>query len=189
MRFLSANKKIHVFLGGLSGFTLIELLVVVAVVGVIAGAVIAIINPNAQFARGRDVKRKADIHAIKQALEEYIVINGTYPITGVANTYTWVYSTAGGTWIPGLTSAFIKTLPRDPINSGGGPWDAVNNNYTYAYASNGVYYNLVARLESPSDPDRCAVKQWFFITTLAGGGSIWCGTYSTQIYSTTNLNN
>lgn len=65
-----------------AGFTLIELLVVIAVVGVLAGAVIVMINPGAQFARARDADRKNDIRVIKQALEEYLIVNGSYPNTG-----------------------------------------------------------------------------------------------------------
>lgn len=42
-----------------SGFTLIELLVVIAVVGVLAGAVVAIINPTAMFDRARISKGKS----------------------------------------------------------------------------------------------------------------------------------
>lgn len=176
------------------GFTLIELLVVIAVVGVLAGAVIAIINPGAQLARARDAKRKADIHAIKQALEEYLVVNGSYPNTDTVtppyddSITTWVYSSAAAPWIPGLNSAYMKAVPKDPLNSGGGPWNG-GSNYLYAYASNGVHYNLVAQLESASDPDRCELKQWFFITAANGGGGSWCGSYSIRLYATNNKNN
>ena len=168
------------------GFTLIELLVVIAVVGVLAGAVIAIINPGAQLGRARDAKRKADIHAIKQALEEYVVINGSYPNTGSVS--TWVYSTGGATWIPGLTATYMSVIPKDPINNLAGPWTVASDNYSYAYGSNGLHYNLVARLESKQDPDRCEIKLWFFITGASGTGVAWCPTYSNYIYSITDLN-
>src|SRR3990167_4751352 len=49
------------------GFTLIELLVVIAIIGILATFVIASFS-SAQ-GRGRDSRRKADLDAVKKALE------------------------------------------------------------------------------------------------------------------------
>lgn len=167
------------------GFTLIELLVVIAVVGVLAGAVIAMINPGAQLGRSRDAQRKNDIRVIKQAVEEYAVINGSYPNTGGA----WVQSTSPGTWITQLNSGYLKKLPIDPINNTASPWITTSANYSYAYRSDGVYYALAARLESPTDPDRCEVKQYKRESAVCPGATLWCPTYTGQLYTTNNCNN
>lgn len=168
-----------------SGFTLIELLVVIAVIGVLAGAVVVIVNPAAQLARARDAQRKQDLRAISQALELYALDNGEYPVTG--NVTTWRYSTAGDTWIPGLAPYYLKRVPKDPKNNAIGPWGE-NQNYSYAYGSNGLHYNLVAKLENATDPERCQIKRWFFISSNNGNGNPWCPpspgyNYSPRVYS------
>ena len=162
---------------GNSGFTLIELLVVIAVVGVLAGAVIAIINPNAQFARARDAKRKVDLKQIRSALGRYKIVNGTYPVMG-----KWALSTTSN-WIPLLVSSGeLRSVPVDPTSSGcasGYPWNGGNTCWVYAYWSDGNIYDLVAQLENTQDPDRCAVKQWFYF----GDNHVWCTLYSIQVYA------
>lgn len=104
----------------------------------------------------------------------------------------WVYSSAADPWITGLNSAYLKKNPKDPLNTGAGPWNG-GSNYLYAYGSNGVHYNLVAQLENASDPDRCELKNWIFITSPTGAGTSWCdatpNNYSDRIYSTTDRNN
>lgn len=161
------------------GFTLIELLVVIAVIGVLAGAIIVMINPTAQLARARDAGRKSDLKQIRGALERYNIINGTYPVMGY-----WAYSTTSN-WIPLLvTSGELKSVPVDPTSKGcggGWPWGDNQTCYWYAYRSDGVVYDLVAHLESKSDQDRCELKQWIFI----GSGVSWCapGQYSNQVYA------
>ncbi|MDP3941793.1 MAG: prepilin-type N-terminal cleavage/methylation domain-containing protein [bacterium] len=164
------------------GFTLIELLVVIAVVGVLAGAVIAIINIPAQLGRARDAQRKSDMHAIKDALERYLIDNGHYPIQ-----VRWVVSSSD-TWIPGLSPYYLKRIPRDPINNGGYPWNE-DQNYRYAYGSDtGQIYDLVSKLENAQDPDRCEIKKWVY----RHSGNAWCPpglNYSNRVYSTTDVNN
>ena len=82
------------------GFTLIELLVVIAIIGILASFAIASFN-SAQ-AKGRDSRRKADLDAIKKALELYKT------------------DTTGAKYYPGstgdLTSGsvkYIKAVPTD----------------------------------------------------------------------------
>ena len=149
------SKKSSILSSARSGFTLIELLVVIAVVGVLAGAVIAIINPNAQFARARDAKRRNDIRVIKQALEEYLIVNGSYPVS------EWTCSSAGGSWIPGLNSSYLKKMPVDPKDTGCSgtiPRDSASC-YSYCYYSaawcglNGRDYLLHTRLEAYTGTD------------------------------------
>ena len=60
------------------GFTIIELLTVIAIIGILAG--IGLINLNKARAKGRDAKRKSDIHVIQNALEQYYAKFRRYPI-------------------------------------------------------------------------------------------------------------
>lgn len=92
------------------GFTLVELLIVIAIVGVLAGGILVLINPAKQIGKAKDAQRKAALNQIQTALKNYYITNGAYPTTS-----GWVYSTAGDNWIPGLVeSREIESLPKDP---------------------------------------------------------------------------
>ena len=137
------------------GFTLIELLVVITIIGILLGA--ATVSYTISQKKGRDGKRKSDIAAIQQGLELYYQVNRRYPQT------EWANSTAATPWIPGLTSTYIKSLPKDPINPvsscGGNTRDGGPTCFMYSYYSgswcslNGREYILVARLEAYSGID------------------------------------
>lgn len=171
------------------GFTLIELLVVIVIIGVLSTIGLATYS-NAQKS-ARDAKRKADLNQINLYLQYYYNDNGRYPAAGecAIGTGGCNYSTAGDSWIPALVSGGYTTrLPVDPINNTDGPWNATSDNYSYAYgnvSSDGQNYDLTARLENTSDPDRCGVKDWKWYNGMPGGPNNWCppsGSYSPQIY-------
>src|SRR3990167_7693960 len=50
-----------------SGFTLVELLVVVAIIVILAGVVVGLINPASILAKSRDARRLSDIDNISKA--------------------------------------------------------------------------------------------------------------------------
>jgi prepilin-type N-terminal cleavage/methylation domain-containing protein len=76
-----------------SGFTLIELLVVIAVIGVMAGAIITVVNPAEQLARGRDASRKSAVNQLGKSVEAYIVDNnGSLPTQNA----TWMTTLQNG---------------------------------------------------------------------------------------------
>lgn len=54
------------------GFTLLELLIVIAVIVVLAGILILILNPAETLARSRDAQRIADLNSLKTALGIYV---------------------------------------------------------------------------------------------------------------------
>ena len=130
----------------LSGFTLIELLVVISIISLLASIVLA--SLNSARVKARDARRKADLNQLRTALAFYYDSNNAYPGTGSA----WFESENGccgnynsGNYIPGLTPAYISTLPRDLRGGAGtpqptcGPWLQA-----YIYFSDTVNYTLLS---------------------------------------------
>lgn len=61
------------------GFTLVELLIVIALLGVLAAAVLAAINPLEQANRARDAKYKSDSSQLLAAVDRYFVSKDEFP--------------------------------------------------------------------------------------------------------------
>lgn len=135
------------------GFTLVELLVVVAIIGVLAATSLALINPEQQFKKARDAKRKTDLQQIRAALELYRADNGSYPVSD------WINSTQDSSvWFPSLAPTYVKTIPMDPKNTGSLPWTSDGSSYAYQSISTcgiagGTSYILTTKLENTSDPE------------------------------------
>lgn len=129
------------------GFTLVELLVVISIIAILSVIGITIFS-SAQKA-ARDAKRRADLKAIANALEQFKTATGNYP--QVANT--------GGPWfcensetngnfsentqiIAALSPYFTGGIPKDPLN-----------NSTYEYKLDMIkdknLYWLYGTLENP----------------------------------------
>jgi len=62
-----------------SGFTMIELLIVISILGILAVAVLAAINPIEQINRGRDTGSRSDAEQLLSAVDRYYAFNGYYP--------------------------------------------------------------------------------------------------------------
>ena len=62
-----------------SGFTMIELLIVIAILGILAVAVLAALNPIEQINRGRDTGSKSDAEQLISAIDRYTAFVGYYP--------------------------------------------------------------------------------------------------------------
>ena len=60
-----------------SSFTLIELLIVIAVIGILAAAVVLVLNPGQLLAQARDGTRVQDIATINSALGDYLADGNT----------------------------------------------------------------------------------------------------------------
>jgi len=75
------------------GFTMIELLIVIAVLGILAVAVLAAINPIEQINRGKDTGSRSDSEQLLSAIDRNYASNGYYPWTvgaTSANTATYI---------------------------------------------------------------------------------------------------
>ena len=94
------------------GFTLIELMVVVTIIGVIMSAGITTYTQTQK--QSRDARRRADVKAFSQAIEQYYLDNGQYPnLYGVSNSTSWQSGAELriGSFFPNFASSL------DPINN------------------------------------------------------------------------
>lgn len=134
------------------GFTLVEIIIVVALIGVLAGGLITIIDPAGQLKGSRDSKRKADLKQIQAALELYRADMGSYPDnsdigTDAANNST---NTSLVDNPSSVQITYLQTVPKDPKSSA---------HYYYCTSSScGVTsgYRIYACLEKSNDPNRAS---------------------------------
>lgn len=84
------------------GFTLVEILVTIAIIGVLTTAGIASYSGSQK--RARDAKRKIDLRAVQNALEQYFAVCGSqYPTT---------FGASIACASPAV--AFMQAVPSDP---------------------------------------------------------------------------
>lgn len=160
-----------------SGFTLIEILVVIAIIGILSGLLFT--NFSSARERSRDTKRKADFHALQQALQLYMNDYNVFPAEGSGSTgsggiisgcgaagngaCSWTSGpTAGSAFTAGSTT-YMGQLPGDPLSP--------TQQYSYCAGADTfegvtcstVSYILSTKLENATDPDsstsqsRCGV--------------------------------
>lgn len=65
--------------GRVAGFTMIELLIVIAILGILAVAVLAAINPVEQINRSRDTATRSDAEQLIGAIDRFNAMKGYYP--------------------------------------------------------------------------------------------------------------
>ena len=149
------------------GFTLIELLIVIGILGVLAAAVVVVLNPAELLAQSRDAQRLSDLGNINSALAFYASNASTVTLgetayhsqaTTTADTCQGVstvglasstYRDVDGTgWVDvdftelsGVGGSPLSVLPVDPSN---------NTTYFYCYDANNTAktWELSATLES-----------------------------------------
>jgi prepilin-type N-terminal cleavage/methylation domain-containing protein len=123
-RFLNKNKK---------GVTLIEVLIVLVIISILIILIIAYFRN--QIFKGNDARRKADIHKIQVAIEEYEKDNNCYPLPQLLECQP------GSGLLP-----YLDKVPCDPTT--GFP-------YYYEYDNSGCpkWYRLYADLDNLADQD------------------------------------
>lgn len=119
------------------GFTLIELLVVIGILAVLLAITLIAINPAKQFKQANDTKRRSDVNAILNAVNQYAADNkGNISALAITSTPTVMGSdTAGGQLdICGdLVPKYIAALPVDPLTNNGTAEDDCAGSYNTRY--------------------------------------------------------
>ena len=93
---------------GYTGFTLIELLIVISIIGLLAGVVIAIINPTRQRNRAAEVVNAEAVRKVGSAVEAFTSANGVYPATADCDSV----DLCGGylsSWPAGVTYTYVDS--------------------------------------------------------------------------------
>lgn len=136
---LSTNKK---------GFTLLEMLIVMALIAILIGIVIAVLNPARQFALARNSTRYAHLNTLMNGISANMAENaGTFTCaTGalpVASTLMAPDDADAGTTeydiAPCLVTEYLSALPYDP-SAAGAVWTseaAYNTGYYISQAADG----------------------------------------------------
>ena len=131
------------------GFTLIELMIVIAIISILSGLVITVLNPALIRARARDARRVSEVKILANSVAYGLASNSIrlLPTDGcmTCNTLTGTDSIDGlSGWIKfskitgsGL-SDYISILPVDPTN---------NAEYYYEFASDGDKFEISVKLE------------------------------------------
>ena len=134
------------------GFTLIEMLIVIALIGILAGVVISVINIPKTQARSRDSKRVGDIKRIQTALELYFADNRKYPVST-----SWKNVQNILELLP-----YINPIPVDTgesiSNSSQRCYGFTTREYKYGTNSSGGGYVLMATMEltESASPSKCS---------------------------------
>ena len=139
------------------GFTLIELLIVIVIIGVLAGVLIAVINPTEQINKARDATAKAAMNKIALAIKGNISSYNRVPDgSGVLAALTNVTAANVGTCLTdGLECAFEITGAPLPENCAVG---AVYNGHT---PGSGIQCYFMYWINAVDETEfRIAAKSW-----------------------------
>lgn len=157
------------------GFTLIELMIAIAIIGVLATIGFTAFQGTRKSAR--DAKRKADMEAIRSALEMYKADKGCYPCgtstscpTACRAPFGWAgggqgwatnYDNGSACYTADLEnilegSGYLSEMPHDPLGGGcSGSSGGIYYGYMYYFSSPGQNYCLYAHLENPPADSGC----------------------------------
>lgn len=125
-------------------FTLVEIVLTIGIVFILFGTALVVINPKDFFKKSRDNTRLKDIALIAEALEEYRLKNGIYPLTDdtlyISNTSAvgGQLLPASGGWLNADLSPYLQRQYIDPVN---------NSEYNYQLLKSGQDYEIDVKLE------------------------------------------
>ena len=95
------------------GFTLIELLIVIAVLGILAVAVLAAINPIEQINRSRDTGSRSDAEQLIGAIDRFYASKGYYPwVNSPTSAYTLGWTPVDASWVDDKPSEPTPVLSK-----------------------------------------------------------------------------
>lgn len=100
------------------GFTLIELLVVIGILAVLLAITLIAVNPGQQLQQADDTKRRSDINAILNAVNQYMVANNGQVPAGMTATPAAI-SNGAVDLCTILVPTYIAAMPQDPASNQG----------------------------------------------------------------------
>lgn len=100
------------------GFTLIELLVVIGILAVLLAITLIAINPARQFSQANNTKRRSDVNAILNAINQYGADNKGVLPTGITTTVQTITDTEADI-CAALVTQYLAALPVDPLTNNG----------------------------------------------------------------------
>jgi prepilin-type N-terminal cleavage/methylation domain-containing protein len=125
------------------GFTLVEILITLALLGIMVGMVLVVLNPATYREKARNGRRMSDLQVVQGAIEMYYAQQSVYPSgTDATNLNNALANEGGGAWTAGGVT-YLSRTPREPL---GGTYQA------YCYTPNAAGYLLCAQLEGTVDP-------------------------------------
>lgn len=124
------------------GFTMIELLIVIAVLGILAVAVLAAINPIEQINRGRDTGSRSDAEQLLSASDRYYASKGYYAWTSGANSLNVMITGGSG------STAVLTKLNSQTVQVGNDVQQMLNNLSTGGASE--LKASFIARVTDPT---------------------------------------
>lgn len=122
------------------GFTLIELLVVIGILAVLLAITLIAINPARQFSQANNTKRRSDVNAILNAVNQYMADNsGSLPAGGISAVVSPIADDDGvdpaeADICAAIVPLYIAALPADPLtNNGAAVTDCAAVGYATGY--------------------------------------------------------
>lgn len=170
------------------GFTLVELLIVIALLGVLAAAVLAAINPLEQANRARDTRFRSDASQLLSAEDRYFVTQDKFTwvtngdVTNNDSAFGFANGTGGGVGICGIdctvdglliTNNELKTefRNRDFIKNGATATEAL-----YIGKSTGASSSVYACWVPKSKSERTKATKTLTVGSPALGTAADCAT-------------
>jgi len=119
------------------GFTLIELLIVIAIIGILAAVLIAVINPAKQQNKAKDAVIKSTMEKMVLAINTYYSAYGKYPTCTELN----AEFNTGALAIAGTNPKCTVSSGPATSNTTGGRYDATNGEVSFpAQGTSGYWY-------------------------------------------------
>jgi prepilin-type N-terminal cleavage/methylation domain-containing protein len=115
------------------GFTLIEILIVIAILTILFTIALIAINPARQGSQARNTKRRNDVTAILDAVQQYMVDNHGTPPAGITTSALPIQKNGGIDLCANLVTMYLGGLPVDPQTGTGGSVTDCNSNYITNY--------------------------------------------------------
>lgn len=128
-------------------FTMIELLIVISILGILAVAVLAAINPIEQINRGRDTGSRSDAEQLLGAIDRFYAYKGYYPWTTNPNSddeLPWT-GVAGNAEIA-FTGGSIDSWPDDSVSDPCYVLDKIANGNGECQGTNEVKRSFVDKI-------------------------------------------